>query len=327
MSYLGVATAQADFAITGTTKTTTAAQIGPYVAEGVNCGELGYQAAFDFAANSEVWMTFYLYGSGSNSFLSASSSGALATVSSGSTGLLRLYNNATNGQRMEYWNGSSWTSLSPIAAMTVSIRYKISIYIKLHDTAGVFRIYIDNNLLWEYTGDTILAGLSTVNRVTFSFAYASAGPQGYNYSALVVATHDTRDTVVNQCQFASNGTNTAWANDYVNVTKTGVDDSALISSDTANQVETYNQADINAALSGLDVAAVVIPMRCRKGDSGPSNIQGVARVSGTDYFSANLNPSTGFELREAIFTTNPATSQPWTISEVNGAEFGFKSIA
>lgn len=323
MSVLFAGTSPADFEVSGGTVNTSAAALGPYVNEGVMLTVINGQAKAALPSpQTEFWGTFYYFGT------AYSSTAPVFQLRTGISPLFWLYTtNVGNSLVAQYWNGSAWISIAPTTyTVQTSVRYKISFYLKMHDTAGIYRVYIDDALIWEFIGDTITTAATSIDNVTLHYSYLS-GSNFYTYSALIIANEDTRDMVFDQNQFASNGTNTAWANDYTSVTHTGVNDATLISSDTANQVETYNQADIDAALAQLDVKAVVVSARCRKGDTGPSNLQAVARIGSTDYTSANLNPGTGFAVKQAIFETNPATSQQWTVSDVNAAEFGVKSIA
>ena len=326
MSILFAGTALADFNIFGQPgTTTTAAQIAPYVSEGVALAvydEDDYISA-SFAASGEVWISCYV----GSMFSNSGSNRPGITIGTDDTDLFSLVGANTvvsNAPfKLRAWTGSAWADLNTGALFTSGL-VRMDIHVKLHDTDGLIAFYASGNLVMYYAGDTIQAGLSTVSKVTFRTSYTNT-TNGW-VSAVIIATEDTRDMVFDQNQFAANGTGTDWTGDYTNVTKTGKDDAGFVKSATGGQVETYNQADIDGGLALLDVKAVAVPLRCRKGATGPSNIQAVARVGGTNYPTANLSPDVAWALREGIFETNPATGLPWTVAEVNAAEFGVKSI-
>jgi hypothetical protein len=323
MSIFFAGTSLGDFSTLLAASNSTTSQMGPLVNEGILLNNPGGVAIAPFpSAQTDFWGTFYAQ-VGSNSDV-------MFEIRNGNTALYRYRLNGGINY-IEAWNGSAWATwvqtLNSNYVLQNGNRTKVSVYLKMHATTGVFRIFLDQVMILEYIGNTILTAATSVDSLVLR-ATAVASANTAAYSALILANEDTRDLVFDQNQFSANSSvNTAWANDYVNVTKTGLSDLTVISSATAGQLETYKAIATDASIAGLAVKAVVVSARARKGDSGPQNLQMVARVGSTDYTTANIALPSAFDVRQGVFSTNPATGLPWTITEVNAAEFGVKSIA
>ena len=101
-------------------------------------------------------------------------------------------------------------------------------------------------------------------------------------------------------------------------------DTSYLEDATVGNVETYGHATL-AAASGL-VRGVQFSTVAKRSDAGPKTIAGCVRTGGVNYFGAAKTPSTIYTVEDNrdILELNPATGLPFTIAEVNAAEFGFK---
>jgi hypothetical protein len=91
---------------------------------------------------------------------------------------------------------------------------------------------------------------------------------------------------------------------------------------------TYNMTSL-ASVQGLkEIVAVTQSARCVGSES---QIYGLTRIGGVDYNTATGTLPSSFwqfdekPLVQSFWYNNPATSLPWTISDINGAEFGFET--
>lgn len=117
---------------------------------------------------------------------------------------------------------------------------------------------------------------------------------------------------------------------------TGADQWATIDEALSNADTDYNSSAIADQLDTLHfptpplaptdmVHAVVVKLQARKTDAGASQLQGVTRVSGMDYLStAIVAPGTTYNVHRFLFPHNPATVLPWTVPDIDMAEFGYK---
>jgi hypothetical protein len=124
-------------------------------------------------------------------------------------------------------------------------------------------------------------------------------------------------------QFATVVPNTA--GHYAKVAEIPHDgDTSYVEDATVGNVETYLRAAL-AATSGV-VRGVQFSTVAKRSDAGPKTIAGTVRIGGVNYFGAAKTPSTVYTVEDNrdILELNPATGLPFTIAEINAAEFGFK---
>jgi hypothetical protein len=244
--------------------------------------------------------------------------------------LFRLLKNGaaqTDGiVRGQYWDGSAWVNIGG-GPFTNSVNTEETLHIKMDEASGIFRRYRNTVLDGELLGDTIRTAAITIDRIEFA---SSSGTGAQTFSEIIIATTDIRGRRLQRLEPTADGANTAWTGTFADVDETGVGDSDYISSNTANQVETFVVADIAVSLAAAHaVEGVVISVRARKGEAGPQNLQAVLRTNSTDFVSSNyptLNTVFQGGLQK-IWETNPDTAAAWTQSEVNAIEVGVKSIA
>lgn len=101
-------------------------------------------------------------------------------------------------------------------------------------------------------------------------------------------------------------------------------DTSYVEDATVGAVDTYGHAAL-AAASGV-VRGVQFSTVAKRSDAGPKTIAGCVRQGGVNYFGAAKTPSTVYTVEDNrdILELNPATGLPFTIAEVNAAEFGFQ---
>lgn len=104
---------------------------------------------------------------------------------------------------------------------------------------------------------------------------------------------------------------------------------SYIESDTVGEKDTFGYDNI-ATVSGV-VIEVRPALAFSRQTIGVRTVGGVARVGTSDYDSVDVvtpHDTVGvFRTKQVRFPINPATGQPWTIAEVNAAEFGAKIVS
>jgi hypothetical protein len=124
-------------------------------------------------------------------------------------------------------------------------------------------------------------------------------------------------------QFTIGGTTPA-ATNYQSVNEATPNvDVTYVADNTVGHVDTYAYADLPTTASV--VRGVAAQYVARKDDAGLRQIQAVVRQSGTDAYSPSVfNLGASYQSAQLIMETNPVTGLPWTVSDVNGDEFGFR---
>lgn len=77
-----------------------------------------------------------------------------------------------------------------------------------------------------------------------------------------------------------------------------------------------------------NIVAVQVSFNARLLSAGTRTVRPIVRHSGTDYAGTNQNiTSTSYAEKSQVYATNPGTGSAWTLSDVNGAEFGLEAVA
>ena len=103
------------------------------------------------------------------------------------------------------------------------------------------------------------------------------------------------------------------------------DDVTYVDSGTAGDVDTYACSDITS-LAG-SVLYVAVNLVSRKDDAGARTLAAIVRPSGTDYQGADIGVLDTYADAQTIYEVNPDSAAAWTLTEVNGGEYGQKLVA
>src|SRR5262245_45458772 len=101
-------------------------------------------------------------------------------------------------------------------------------------------------------------------------------------------------------------------------------DGTYNSSSTANQIDTYNYA--NLSVTSGTVSAFAVNLFVRKDDAGSRSVAGFQRMSGVDAVGATMSIGNSYANLQAIFETDPGGAG-LTITKINNGEYGIKLIA
>jgi hypothetical protein len=105
---------------------------------------------------------------------------------------------------------------------------------------------------------------------------------------------------------------------------TGNGDAAFVQANTNGLKDTYDFSNLFRITS--NIAGISVNVQCRKTDSGVRNIAPVVRHSGTDYLGTVVPvPDTSYLYVFQVYEQNPGTVAAWTVSDVNGDQFGVQS--
>lgn len=110
----------------------------------------------------------------------------------------------------------------------------------------------------------------------------------------------------------------------VNESSNPDDDTSYVETSTANNIDTYTFGNLPSNASS--VFGLQNNMWARQTDSN-RQITGLIRISSTDYANANnLTLASSYDHKFQIEEVDPSTATLWTVSGVNGAEYGIKLI-
>lgn len=128
----------------------------------------------------------------------------------------------------------------------------------------------------------------------------------------------------NSSQLVNNSGNST--NNYQRVDEIPpTDDTDYVETSTPGNKDTYGFGDLPATVSS--VYAVAINTGAKKTDAAARTFKSQVRISSTNYENAEQTLTTNYKNFQDIMEVSPATSSPFTASEVNGAEYGTKCHA
>ena len=201
----------------------------------------------------------------------------------------------------------------------------LQIYFLPHATTGTFAVKVNGILDINFSGSTS-PSTADINKVglycpggssTFywdNFVVDNAAYPGVSRIALL-----TPSGAGNSAQWdPSTGAN------YACVDEVPYSDTDFISTNVVDEVDTYAMSDLPGAAAVVKCVQVSARAR-REGASTPQNIALAVRTTGGDAYSADQVLQTSFITHSKIWETNPGTTNPWTVSEVNAMEAGVKS--
>lgn len=125
------------------------------------------------------------------------------------------------------------------------------------------------------------------------------------------------------------GNHTAWTGAYTTVNENLYDDTTETTVVGAG-TNTYTYDDVQAGIqTGMEPRGVLVATVATADVAATApSVQNVAYISSTDYSFGSAVNVEGGDNRSAIVDwelTNPDTSAAWTFTEINAAEFGYKS--
>lgn len=215
------------------------------------------------------------------------------------------------------------------------VEYKVTI----NDTTGAYEIKVNGtSVLSGSSADTRNAGNSTANIIRLGTASNTTATIDYDDLYILDSTGAVNTTFLGdtkiECKYPSaTGTTNAWtpstgtaANGFQLIDETDPnDDTDYLSSNTTNQVFTYNVENLSATTGTIH--GVQTNLFARKDDAGTRSIAPVMRSGTTDYVGSTVNLADAYAYLTSIREVDPDTSAAFTISGFNAAEVGAKLIA
>lgn len=217
------------------------------------------------------------------------------------------------------WSGSAATVLDFKDGVTAAgTPVRADMQVVDYGAAATVRVYVNGALEIEYTGDVAQAGVTSLGAVGLYSPY-------YGYvSEVIVADEDTR--LLNLVTLAPNaaGDINEWSGDYTAIDETTLSDADAISTDVG---EKSFAANLTALPTG-DFIVKHVEMAYRAADGvGGMGVQGGIRTNGAYYLGTQRTLNSSWQVFREQWATNPATSNRFTLAEINALQIAFLSKA
>lgn len=236
----------------------------------------------------------------------------------------------SSSTELKAYRGNSYTGtlLGSGGTMASGIVKNIQIKYVPHSSSGIFQVKLDGILVIDYSGNTN-STYTTLNKVRHG--YDGVGYYGYLYMDDFV--YDNSSWVGNSIITAltPNGIDTTnWTassgTNYTCVDEIPESTSDFVYINSNDTIDLYQATDISADAETIKAVQVQAYAKS-SGAATPTNLQlGVKSGVTSGYSSSKALPTSPASLA-GIWETNPATSNPWTPSEVNGMYIGMQSKA
>ena len=214
------------------------------------------------------------------------------------------------------------------------VKNDFDIHLKIDPVAGFVRVYMDNVLVVEETGDTeVTSGVTTFNAVTFGTGSTSLTRTSINecpaFSQVVVSSSTTLNCKLYTLT-PSAGTLNTWASGTVtDVDETGVDDTDKAATATdGNQFTIDTSVTLAAATFPQEYKAVIQTFRANYDATSP-----VTKITPFIYDSVAPTTSlgtqktltTGIAAYKEIWEVDPVGAGDWTSTLINLYEYGVRA--
>ena len=269
-------------------------------------------------SKSELYVAFLFYPSVSGRIFSFYNSGT-------KLGYISL--SSTSGGNIQAYKGPSTLLATGTAMINGSTWYLIEIHYIPATSGGVFQVKVNGISDISYSGSTTPAA-TTINQIMLSEDGNNWG-SGYYDNIIVDDANWIGNTRIQAIQVNGPGgftqfTPSAGAN-WQNVEEIPYSETDYNETGVSAKVDTFT----HAALSGSPAAVKCVQVQARAkliGNPTPTNLQLVVNSGGTAYFSGSKALALASKGVSALWATDPATGQPWTVADVNAAEIGYKSV-
>jgi len=212
--------------------------------------------------------------------------------------------------------------------------YLIEAHLKLGSSNGVVEVKMDGNLVLQYTGNTNPNSRSAITRVTFS----NKNEQAFWDDIAINDTSGSEDNSwcgdgrIVLLKPNANGDTNQWTpssgSNYQCVDEgfPANDDTDYVTTDTTNQKDLYNLENWSLPSNSI-IKRVWAIARAKKTSSDLASINVGLKTNSQEYWMASDTPLiTSYKNYYGNqYTKNPATSNNWTIDDINNLQVGIIS--
>jgi len=274
-----------------------------------------------FAANSTIWVHGQYCANVCGANDTTSGAQMLRVIDSLGNPTLIVRGTGTGGQLKisSRTAAGAFTDLVTCpAAVTIQIT-QLDLRVN-YGASGEVTLFSNSVSVCDFTGNVTNGdGATTLTQVELS----SSGSTSF-WSEVIVATTDTRAMARFTANTVANGNTTGFSGSNICSSiwsATAFNDTSFGSSGSNNVL---HECTINSSIPPgvYSVLGLGMSARVLVGSSGPAHFDFVTRVNGTDFPSPDFAPTQTFSnIANFIFTTNPATGNPWLISDFQATGF------
>ena len=282
---------------------------------------------FSGGAVTSCWVTARLYaGDFQTTYGGARQFGVGRSGAEGSLWIGALSTDKTK-LGLHAWDGAAVTLLasSPGSVFANDALYRLDLQIAGFGETATVRVYLDNVLLFTYTGDLSGLGISDLDSVLLAGVFATGYDSSLHASEIIVSAEDTRlFSLVTLAPNAAGDANTFTAGAYTDINEVAKNDADTAYSDTPGQGLLVGLSDLPEG--DFIVKDLAVVARLSDGVGGMGMKLGV-KTNGSVVLSDTIALEGAWETKGMSFPINPITDNVFTLAEINALQLAFESAA
>ena len=307
--------------------------VGRNSTSGLTCNGANRYVTKSFTAAATVIVGFAFK---SSAITTTTGSGSFLQFYEGGT--LQVYFRFNGSGFIEALRGNGTILGTSGNALSSDTYYYLEFKVKFDDTTGTIDIQLNGASTLALSGiDTNNGGTSTAT--SFLMGYANSGigaTPGYSFDDVYLA--NTSGSVNNDflgpvrvvavlpdgAGNSADFTPSAGSN-YQNVDETSQDGDTTYNSETTpgdHDTYTFGALGVTGTVKGVQTNLMV-----RSDGAGAETVRPKIRIATTDYSGTTVGVTTSYADSLEIFETSPATATAWTVTEIDGAEFGIELVS
>ena len=289
---------------------------------------------FSGGAVTSAWLSIRLMPSNnvlSNYITHGKSAKYAGFMKSGTNNSLWIGNSSSDATKYALWkyDGTTWTQLAVEAVQSLAlILTKVDMHVTNYsDTVnGTVNIYLNGsaNATLSYTGNLTTGGSTNFDSVAFMTSEGTAGIESGRFSEFIVSDSDTRAMSLVTLSPNAAGDSNTWVGAYTDVDE--------FSNNIADGVYTGTAGnDFLSNLTGLpganfSIKGVKISASTSKSGTGISSISLGIKTNSSASVPVGVTLSEFWSNTETYYqTTNPITTNPWSVTDINNLQINLRS--
>lgn len=253
----------------------------------------------------------------------------VSIVSSEDEAIFRVDPVNSNGRTMslEFYNDTTWV-VGATKTASEGVIFRFDIAIKIDAVNGYVKVYCDDELLVDHTGNTTKGGFfSDVAAIRFGAVDEStSNPTNFSHVFVTDAVDaDTRYIYMFQHNIDGEGRFAQMQGDYQTLSNFGgINDSTYLTTSEVGKTHLLATEDLPAEYNNYEVIAVGLDARFAAGTSDAKNIALVIDDGVSTTESTQFDGNGYYDSVLAIFPNAPDGSS-WDLAKVNNTEVGVRS--
>lgn len=215
--------------------------------------------------------------------------------------------------------------------------YWLEVKYVANNTTGSFVVRLNGEEVINITGVDSTAGVENIDSIVIQVSNGGGDPV---YDTVYLADSDGGQDFLNDLKGETilptgagnysgwtplSGSNYQMVDDPASSAPCPDGDTTYNSAGTATTKDSFVYGDLTPTTAVIH--GVQVEMYARKDDAGVRELRPFVRLNGTDYFGGTIELSDTYTYYRYIWELNPETSAAWTVSEINGAEFGYELVS